>query len=443
MNEAPTRLFFPIAGIHVLLEEGEIGLPFLGNVSLMTIDEAVRLVTSLPFADDPDEKRNAQFSLRAAVDCKHLEHPCGLIVVHGNTTNTDEISNEWTHQARSVTAALMVVFLVRFSFKATCAQYRDVKPVDYQSVLAYNESAGEILDHSEITSRAPQISIPDPPLTLPSAAFKKMLDDEPVRDYTAIMLYGSSQVDSDVSKALETASWVLYESVQSDHPLLQLLGAISSIEVLLSKGQSKYKEIKNRLHMLLGPDAYRADKASIDELFKFRNEAIHEGAMIDWPQSHAAIKLATAAIVAFARAARQYDSRDAILTALDTGSYPTWDAVGHSEHPSDLCAHAQGFAPDLLAFGLTAYALNMSRLPELDSDERALRFAYLTAAMSRIRGIPLPMAFQIMRRAAIGFALPFDSIVDLEQFIGLHEAAVSAGADATIRVHQRRPWSFE
>ncbi|MGE5480500.1 MAG: hypothetical protein ACM3U1_08765 [Chloroflexota bacterium] len=119
---------------------------------------------------------------------------------------------------------------------------------------------------------------------------------------------------------LSSALTYFYINMYVPSPMTQLLGAVTTMEILLSTGQSKMEIFKHRIEALVGSNIYKKYIVNSDQLkgiLDLRNSIAHKGILCTDIDAKRAIELATIIIIAFCNLEEKLGSNSSILYHLD------------------------------------------------------------------------------------------------------------------------------
>jgi hypothetical protein len=163
-----------------------------------------------------------------------------------------------------------------------------------------------------------------------------------------ILGQAKSGIDSTLANAITQATVRLASSIHSSEHSTQLLGAVTSIEILLGEPKDKYDTVQHRLEMLFGKPTF--DELKVDKLLKARHLYVHDGKDIeDKKLAGQTIALALSCLLCYAEAIQQFESKHTfgqylnfIYEAEKVAKANKWDEVTKAEFRKLIYKHRQG-----------------------------------------------------------------------------------------------------
>ncbi len=144
----------------------------------------------------------------------------------------------------------------------------------------------------------------------------EMLRKEPLRTLTSILFPQKPSLPRSLRKVVEQSAIILADALHLASPSARLLGAVMSIEILISNQGDSYDTIRKRLTGLLGNDAEQRYNA--EAVLKARHSYVHKGEEIRsdiLPLK--AIALALSCLLRYAEITPRFKNKDTLLNYLD------------------------------------------------------------------------------------------------------------------------------
>ncbi|ABX04081.1 MAG TPA: hypothetical protein DEF47_00970 [Herpetosiphon sp.] len=130
--------------------------------------------------------------------------------------------------------------------------------------------------------------------------------------------YMHSNAQNPIQITLRQAVARLYKAIMATTYTDQLLGAITTLEILLTNDHSRtpYKKIKERIRTILGSEL--TTRYALETVFESRNHYVHRGTdLVERTIPLQAVGLAIATILRYADACIDYKTKDQLLNDLD------------------------------------------------------------------------------------------------------------------------------
>jgi hypothetical protein len=145
---------------------------------------------------------------------------------------------------------------------------------------------------------------------------KKIIFKEPFEALTAILYPQKPSVPRSLRKAVEQSAIRLADALHFASASARLLGAVTSIEILISNHGDSYDSNLQRLSALLGEGAIIQYNAK--SVLRARHLYVHKGEEIeDYDLPMKAIGLALSCLLRYAEATRFFKDKDSLVEYLD------------------------------------------------------------------------------------------------------------------------------
>lgn len=149
------------------------------------------------------------------------------------------------------------------------------------------------------------------------ATIRGMIFRKPFHTLTEIIITRNSLLPKSFQRALQQALYRLADSIHSPVLSAQLLGAVTTLEILFTTNDGeKYDAIRQRLLALLGTSAEA--QYSVVQVLQARHLYVHQGREVEDTQAtYQAVILALNCLLQYARACSAFNDKEDFVTYLD------------------------------------------------------------------------------------------------------------------------------
>jgi len=149
---------------------------------------------------------------------------------------------------------------------------------------------------------------------------RRNLSNEVYKNIASILGFKTANIDLTFRKAIKLAAINYYHSVHNPNIDQQLLGMLTTLEVLLRIPNDDYDKFKKRLNLLVGDDIFNG--LDVVKILTARHNYVHRTKQItDNMLVMKSIILATYSIIKFADYTQIYNTKDHIINEMDVGSF--------------------------------------------------------------------------------------------------------------------------
>lgn len=436
-----TWVFFPVKGLEIETEPDTIHSRLFERATLLSFDDARTFTSSMPFAVDQEEANNVLHMLGAASSYGEDMKADSFIAVQTYGYGDKEIQAA-NDRAYEVISVLSIAFLFRSNFRETCYLLEQLTQSESITIPRVNTMRGDVGHTYGLLSRAHFIGTPSPPIKRSRSGLLATLKSVPTIDLCSALLLPKSSITGSHRGRISRAARFLYEGMHVPTPESQVLGAITSIEILLSGGRSSFEVIRTRLKELLGKRAYTYYRA--DEVFDARNEMVHSGKRCTDTQGYLALVLAVSALLAYAKVAYQSPRDTQLLKQLDftsaaekfmeefKGAIIQWDKPP-----------LKNTLPDLFPFHLAKWGYSYDYVIKFTPRKRQEQFAALVSVLAFKRSISNREAFYVLSNALLNVECPFSTWHKLASYIRRHPETVTAERDRMLHLLKKYSWGLD
>jgi len=314
-------VFFPVKGLDVLNKRHDLDKPLFGDATLVSKKHIRQIVHLLEankrMGGDHDHERDIIYMMEHATLTEDFQ---SLIAVQRSGTISEEDRNpqivrDSAARAYQIVALLALVFLARSHSGQACGLVEQLHR-QTQSLAMLDLQGGGF--RFRIGGGHWSYTILDPKKTIQMSRgdLKKVLYQKRFTGLTQAVLSQRPSLPKSLRKAIAQSTIRLSDAVHSITPSAQLLGAVTSIEILLTGQVDSYETTKRRLAALLGTEAIIQYDA--ESVLRARHLYVHRG---EEPEGYAipltAIGLALSCLLRYAEAAPGFSSKTALIEYLD------------------------------------------------------------------------------------------------------------------------------
>jgi len=307
-------VLYPLEGMSISDREHDLDRPMFGDATIISgrhishivsgmkmRKAAKRFVTKLLQKPTFEQKFPSHLAIRRSG------------VVQPPASNS-KVVRDSIERAYELGALLGLVLLAKYrssiKFGFVQQSYSSNQPavlVDHKSGRYYYGSSPDRLTTLPRSSK---------PITISRRELNQVLGGERFVGLAQSLLPQKSRLARAVRNPIAQASIRLWDAVQSVTASAQLLGAVTSMEILLSNQEGNYETTKRRLGALIGETTF--GRFDADKVFDLRHWYVHQGKPVENQRTALkAIGLALSCLLRYAEAALIFPSKSAVLQYLD------------------------------------------------------------------------------------------------------------------------------
>ncbi|OGU12191.1 MAG: hypothetical protein A2X61_08420 [Ignavibacteria bacterium GWB2_35_12] len=241
------------------------------------------------------------------------EHTFLIVQNYGKIVkeNEKELQAQAEKRALEVSGFIFFVFLFLSDFRigiSLDSQIYGSQGSEINLLTSYKSQS----THNKYTAGEYSISIPDEPLRYSRTKLINLFNKI---QFKRLYYFVKTRNDKNINESLSN----LYLTLNVPSPITQLLGAITSIEILL-KDDMKYDRISERINTMLGEKIYKdfveTSKDKIGVLKK-RHNVIHQGEHCTDKDAYSAIVVSSYIIIVFSHLVHHFPTKSKICKHLD------------------------------------------------------------------------------------------------------------------------------
>jgi hypothetical protein len=314
MEQKRWWVLYPVKGLEINNEVNGFDKPLFGDVTIISKTEIGKIIQKLKLNKKVSKGHDHEADVMYMMENITFKEDFHSFLAVRRTGLKDDIKNDASKRAYSVLGLISLVFLAVSSSGKTCGFVEQLNR-NIKSVAMIDTDNGEFaleikggLSFTILDSRNC--------IKVSSEDLIRTLYDDKFKDLTEALLPIKSPISTSLKNILNQATIRLSDAVHSITPSGQLLGAVTSIEILLSIHGDSYKVNKNRLIALLGSDSI--ERFNVEKVLNARHKYVHEGREIeDYTISKQAIGLALSTIFKYSELTKSYRSKEEIINYLD------------------------------------------------------------------------------------------------------------------------------
>jgi len=314
MKKSKIWLLFPFKGLDIIDIEHGLDRPLFGDSSL---------ISKTSYQEILNKDSDALTGGSAPIDLINcLYNPTfgeefhSFITVCRNQASNDEINfiESARKRAYEIASILSVSFLSIDKLSRVCGlveqSSRKISNTIFVNLDEYKFSAHLKFDDSfSINSSESAFKISRQDIT-------EFLNQSSLNGLSKVLLLQNDVLNKSLHHAITKACICLINSFNLPDITSHILGAITSIEILLTEQPDRYSILQKRLESLIGKESI--ERYEMEKVFKARNSYIHRGEDIDdYEISLKALALAMSSILTFSNAAYRFESKSSFIAYLD------------------------------------------------------------------------------------------------------------------------------
>lgn len=319
-SKATWWVLYPLRGLDVTDDYHELDEPIFGDVAVISKQHIRQIVPLLKLNErmspGHDHERDITYMLEHATLKEEFQ---SFIAVRRTGFISDEgheppLVKDARLRAYQFAALLALVFLAKSKSGQTCGLVEQLHDQTKSTVmLTFQEPRFrfQVGGAYSFTIRDSRETI-----KLSRDELRQILDQEPYEALARALLPQRAPLPKSLHHSISQSAIRLSDAVHSIIPSSQLLGAITSIEILLTHQTDKYESIKERLLALLGTDAVL--KHNIESVLHSRHLYVHQGEEVSERSIPVkAVGLALSCLLRYAQIAPNFSDKNKLIEYLD------------------------------------------------------------------------------------------------------------------------------
>jgi hypothetical protein len=325
-NETNWWVFFPILGIEITDEQHDLDQPIFGDATLVSKSHIAQIVPLLKLNEQGTSSHdNEKFIMDLLIEHATLRKKFrsyiavkrkGLASLHGEKRvgdgNSIVIVEKAAHRAAQIVALLALSLISNSSEWETCGLVSQAEDeIDSIAMIAL-----EARRFAFQTSAKQSFTRIAEPLRITREKLRNYIADSAFADVAAILKPQKSLFGKSLSRAVIESSIRLTEALHSHSSAGKLLGAVTSMEILISHQGDSYEATMRRIRELVGEPGWEQFEG--ERVINERHRYVHQGL----EPSHGlmpakATALGLACLIQFAKLVKIFPHKTAILKYLD------------------------------------------------------------------------------------------------------------------------------
>lgn len=309
-----TLYFFPISGLHITNRKIKNKLIFEDA----TIANGKAIKSFLAENNFLNDKRGFHFHDSLSYILVRIDG----IEKNGNEEFLKEKAVERCHQ---IIALVFFYFFIVFDLKRSVSLMREIFGYHSDSITSYN-SNGLRCQYNNYSRGEVVLNPPTPFIYITIEKLFTLLNAKPFDAITRIITQNNNKnikrIKNKTSEPIIQSLVNFYLTTNIPAATVQLLGSITSIELLLKLGEEKYKNIEKRLNALLGDQLFNrycktSNKSKIHTVFDIRHSVIHGAELCSCDDAARSMKLYCNSLLKFSFISKIFYSKDELCNYLD------------------------------------------------------------------------------------------------------------------------------
>jgi hypothetical protein len=416
----PNWTFYPLHGIEIIPDDTPIDHSLMFEDATIISNDEIEKVLLLFDQVDQETLFNIRMHLQMVG-----QQGDSIIIIRQPEEDVDTIRERADHRAVEITSAISNILLMYSNYYWTCCLADEIYHIRHMMSIILHPKKKFRQSIEKIATRGWLFVTPSPPFRITRKDLHNKLFSNKFQDlssyiFTPFYLLKRKGLKKTIKEKISAASIHLYRCINSPTPELQLVGAVTSIEILLKSQQEKYEQVGIRLEHLISSYAFNFYTAQ--EVFQTRHNCVHAGQKVTKGYAYLAIRLATNCLANYSIYAKNFDNAEQILDYLKL-----FDSIhsfikkhNSSEVIRTLNPESLIMPPpdiiDPLPFFLSNFALTPKYFDKKTRDEQKQQFALYTSILSLLRDISILEALNILSTSNIYNICPFESVTDFEAF---------------------------
>lgn len=307
-------IFYPLKGFDITNIRDDINKPMFEDSTIISRRHISRIVNLL----GNSKKSSADIEFILSKDISRQEFNSFIAVrrtgVLEQRKYESKLIKDATQRAYEIAALLSLVFLSRSRYGHTCGlveqlhrQAQSISMFDFQ----YGEFSTQLSGQRSFADVNSKLKIADTRAELKKELFKKRN-----KGLTNAILNKRTNLSKSIRNAIVQSSIRLSDAIHSITLSAQLLGAVTSVEILISEQGDSYETTKRRLIALLGENYII--KYDVERILKSRHLYVHCGEEVQGDDiSPKAIALALSCLLRYSESASLFRDKLTFIKYLD------------------------------------------------------------------------------------------------------------------------------
>lgn len=309
--------FFPLKGIHLKDINHNIQSPIFGDATIIAKNHVDQIVSMLNIGEIADKNKHVNDITYMMRNATFYENFSTFIAVRRTgellkDKKRKRIIDSAILRGREIASLLTIICLLNSNYKQTCGLVEQTRN-RIRSLVALSFSAGNF--HFETDGRRSFIDELNL-IELTYSDINALLNSEKHRYlFKAIIEYNF--LTGAIRKSISQSANRLSDAIHSVEFSAQVLGSVTSIEILLSELGDSYETLKRRIIALVGMSTYSS--LAVDDVLNSRHIYVHRGKAIeDFDLALNSIKLGIDVIINYAElSSKGFRTKKQILEYLD------------------------------------------------------------------------------------------------------------------------------
>ena len=309
--------FFPLKGIHLKNNNHNIESPIFGDATIIAKIHVEQVVSMLNLDDKADKNKHASNITYMMRHATFYENFSTFIAVK----RTGELSEDKNRQriidsailrGREIASLLTIINLKNSNYKQTCGLVEQTRN-KIRSLVVLNFSTGNFrFDTDGHRSFINEIDL----IELTYDDINNLLNNEKYY-YLSKAIIEYNFLTGSIRRSISQSANRLADAIHSVELSAQVLGSVTSIEILLTEQGDSFETIKRRIIALIGMNSYSS--LSVDDVLNARHIYVHRGKGIeDYDLALKSIMLGTNVIINFAElSTKGFKTKKQITDYLD------------------------------------------------------------------------------------------------------------------------------
>lgn len=311
-----------IKGLEITDKQHDLVRPIFGDIALVSKKHIRQVVPLLKLneraAPGVDPEREIIHLLESITLFKEEFHTYIAVRRTGLTSEKGfefQIIKDSRDRAFQVAALLSLVFLSISKQRKTCAlieQFQDQTRLLTMLDLQEGGFKLHVMDSDSYTIRDQKANI-----NTSRSNLKILLNKKVFQGLSEVLLFHTSQLPKSIQRSISQAAIRLSDAIHNTSPSAQLLGAVTSMEILLTTEEGeKYDSIRQRIVSLLGSNM--ANHYNAKSVFHSRHLYVHKGENVEsYTIPFNAIALALSCILNYIELSKNFPDKVTFVKYLD------------------------------------------------------------------------------------------------------------------------------
>lgn len=315
--------FFPLKGIEIKGKTPEIASPIFLDTTIIPRSEILNIVSEAM----KNKKESSLKALKEVTEYSFIREqsePYDSCIAVKRTFNQkpnptrkdfDKLKELAKRRAYEISAFLSILFLQESKNGDTCGLVEQI-PRKMKNILGINLSSDGFFMTGGTAGFSRIIFSPNLNIKISQNELRKKLNKNMFKNFSEAFLSQKQAMPNSIRNAIIQSSIRLSDAIHSYSLSNQLLGAVTSIEILLSYQVESFSLLTQRTKTLVGK-RYN-DIFDIESVFKARHLFVHRGQEINSHQiASKSIGLAIACLLFYSNHAKQFPDKTRLIDYLD------------------------------------------------------------------------------------------------------------------------------